>query len=116
MRLAATAALATLLMGGAALAANDCAGQLDDLGKQWGAIAFPTPSKPNAPITYGNRGHVHTGSQVTFMTDQIRLAAHLCKDGNEHEAMLRMDVVRAWLNLPEVQHPSDHGYTRPTKS
>jgi hypothetical protein len=44
------------------------------------------------------------------------LAAHLCKDGNEHEAMLRMDVVRAWLKLPEVEHPAAHGYARPTKS
>jgi hypothetical protein len=116
MRVLATATLVSMLIGGPALAANDCAGQLDTLGKEWGAIAFPTPAKPNAAIAYGNGGHVHTGGQVTYMTNQIRLAAHLCKDGNEHEAMLRMDVVRAWLKLPEVEHPAAHGYARPAKS
>jgi hypothetical protein len=30
------------------------------------------------------------------MRSQIRLALRLCDEGKTHEAMLRMDVVRAW--------------------
>jgi len=110
------AALILLLTGGAALAADNCVQQLDDIGKEWGAISFRSPEKPNAPIVYGQGGHRHTGAQVTYMADQIHLAAHLCKDGKEHDAMLRMDVVRAWLKRPEVQHPPEHAYTPAGKS
>lgn len=42
------------------------------------------------------------------MRSQIRLALRLCNEGKTHEATLRMDVVRAWLKLPEVEHPVDH--------
>jgi len=44
------------------------------------------------------------------MRSQIRLALRLCNENKSHEAILRMDVVRAWLKLPEVQHPL--GYRR----
>ncbi len=45
------------------------------------------------------------------MRSQIRLAFRLCNENESHEAMLRMDVVRAWLKLPEVQHPLGHRRT-----
>jgi hypothetical protein len=43
----------------------------------------------------------------------MNLASHLCAHGKDHEAMLRMDVVRAMLKLPEIRHPAEHGYTKP---
>ena len=93
-----------------AMAETSCQQQLDDLTKEWKAISFPTAGKPSAAVATGRKGHRHSGSEVNFMREQIQLAAHLCKDGDEHEAMLRMDVVRSWLKLPEVQHPASHRY------
>ncbi len=40
--------------------------------------------------------------------NQLRLALRLCNENKSHQASLRMDVVRAWLELPELQHPADH--------
>jgi hypothetical protein len=37
-------------------------------------------------------------------------AVTLCKQGQDHEALLHIDIVRAFLNLPEIQHPTDHRY------
>jgi hypothetical protein len=37
-------------------------------------------------------------------------AATLCKQGSDHEALLHLDVVRAFLKLPDIQHPTDHHY------
>ena len=34
----------------------------------------------------------------------------MCRQGNDHEALLHLDIVRAFLNLPEIQHPTDHRY------
>jgi hypothetical protein len=107
-------ALFLLMTGGTGFAAPTCAEQLADLKKEWDAISFPSANQ-NAQIVRGKRGHVHTGGQVQYMRNQMHFAAHLCDKGEEHEAMLRMDVVRAWLKLPEVQHPEEHGYKQPAK-
>ena len=102
-------ALSLILGAGTATAQQNCTQQLDDLTKEWRAISFPS-GKPSQAVSQGKMGHRHAGSEVNFMREQINMAAHLCKDGKEHEAMLRMDVVRAWLKLPEVQHPASHRY------
>ena len=36
-------------------------------------------------------------------------------EGKDHEARLHLDIVRVFLNLPEVQHPTDHHYLFPSK-
>ena len=109
MRTTLAAAFLLLATGGTAFAQQNCMQQLDDLTNDWNAIGFVNP-KQNAQIVEGQGGHVHTGAQVQYMKTQMTMASHLCKKGEEHEAMLRMDVVRAWLKLPEVQHPAEHGY------
>jgi hypothetical protein len=115
MRTALAAALLLLGTAGGAFAQQNCAQQLDDLTNEWNAIGFVNP-RQNAQIVRGSAGHVHTGAQVQYMKTQMTMAGHLCKKGEEHESMLRMDVVRAWLKLPEVQHPPEHGYTGSTKN
>lgn len=88
-------------------AANDsCKKRLDDLVAQWRSIAVPGTPPENAQ----SARHGHTALEVWYMRSQLRLAARSCEQGDEHEAMLRMDVVRAWLKLPEVSHPADHWY------
>ena len=87
-----------------------CANQLTRLVNDWQAIAVPGPH-PTEAANSASSGHPHSASEVWYMRSQIRLALQLCNENKEHEAMLRMDVVRAWLKLPEVQHPANHKYS-----
>lgn len=90
-------------------ATEACFSQLDKLVADWNAIAVPGSSAA-APNDSLATDHGHSASEVWYMRSQLRLALRLCQEGNDHEAHLRMDVVRAWLKLPEVQHPVDHRY------
>ena len=104
--------LLIVFLAGPAFAQETCQQQLDQLTQQWNAIGLPTPSKPGQALVTGRYRHQHSGGEVTFMLNQLRSAGHQCKAGQEHESMLRMDVVRAYLNLPEVAHPASHHYRR----
>lgn len=108
-RFCALLAFAFASIGGSANAADACVIQLNSLVDAWNAIAIPggaaaSPTQPQPPA------HGHSASEVWYMRSQLRLALRLCREGNDHEAYLRMDVVRAWLKLPEVRHPVDHRY------
>lgn len=94
--------IATIALPGIARATDTCRKALDDLVSEWRSIAVP--GKPEPP------DHVHTPLEVWYMRGQLRLALRLCEEDKDHEAMLRMDLVRAWLRLPEVRHPADHRY------
>lgn len=83
-------------------ATGACNRALDSIVTKWRSIAVPGKPEPSE--------HVHTALEVWYMRSQSHLALRLCEDGKHREAMLRMDVVRAWLNLPEVRHPIDHRY------
>jgi hypothetical protein len=96
-------------IGGHANASNACVLKLNELVDDWNAIAVPGGSaagqvRPQSP------DHEHSASEVWYMRSQLRLALRLCNEDNDHEAYLRMDVVRAWLKLPEVRHPVGHRY------
>ena len=110
MRILGTAVVALVIFGSSAMAQDRCLDRLNDLVNHWRSIAVPGPAK-SSQSKVDSGSHKHTAREVTFMRNQIRLALELCKDNKEHEAMLRMDVVQAWLKLPEVQHPKDHRYT-----
>lgn len=92
---------------GHARADDECVAVLNKLVHDWTSIAVPGPP-PSGPNQPSQRDHEHDVQEVWYMRSQIRLALRLCNEGNTHEAMLRMDVVRAWLRLPEVEHPADH--------
>lgn len=89
-------------LSGPAQGADTCRSALDDLVSEWRSIAVPGKPDPS--------DHVHTAPEVWYMRSQLRLALRLCEEDKDHEALLRMDVVRAWLRLPEVRHPVDHRY------
>jgi hypothetical protein len=88
-------------LGGRAEADEACIAELNKLVADWRSIAVPGGVSA-APE------HDHDAREVWYMRSQIRLAQRLCGESKVHEAMLRMDVVRAWLKLPEVRHPTDH--------
>lgn len=85
---------------------DPCKKRFDDLVAEWRSIAVPGSPPENAR----SARHGHTALEVWYMRGQLRLALRSCEQGDDHEAMLRMDVVRAWLKLPEVSHPADHWY------
>jgi len=100
------AAMATGIANAQPGPANDsCKMRLDSLVAEWRSIAVP-----GTPAESESARHSHTALEVWYMRSQLRLARRSCEEGDEHEAMLRMDVVRAWLRLPEVSHPADHRY------
>lgn len=123
-----------VVSGSAALAAEtesqDCKAQHDALHKdfaaagiaphvkeeQWAPYTFSAHlgwaprSNPKSVVT-GNDGHSHTVAALTVIRDQLKTAERLCKEGQDYEAMLRMDVVRHMMKLPEMQHPGAHGYS-----
>jgi hypothetical protein len=90
-----------------AMADDACTAALNKLVHDWTSIAVPG-STPTGPNQSSEPEHEHDAQEVWYMRSQIRLALRLCNEGKTHEALLRMDVVRAWLKLPEVEHPADH--------
>jgi hypothetical protein len=94
-------------LGGQAMADDACVTELNKLVHDWTSIAVPGPAATGRDQS-STPDHEHAAREVWYMRSQIRLALRLCNEGKTHEAMLRMDVVRAWLKLPEVQHPPDH--------
>jgi len=91
-----------------------CKQQLADLEKTWREVLPFSPQKPSPAQVAGRQGHTHPGIEYNYMSTQMRQARQDCDAGREHEAMLRMDVVRAIMKLPEVAHPAAHNY-QPTR-
>ena len=98
-------------------ASEACVGRLNQLVDEWKSIAVPGDRGAQGEVPGASRArHEHTAREVEYMRSQIRLALQLCKENKEHEAMLRRDVVRAWLQLPDVRHPKDHRYSYERRS
>jgi len=103
MRLLWSALLAVGLAGQTAVGqpANggaQCSEALQSLNNQWGAIAYPDPSKPAQSHVVGKDGHENTGGEVLFMKSQIRLANVDCNEGRIDDALAHVDNVRRLLN------------------
>lgn len=112
MKTLTVALLGVALASGAARAqqrpaSQICGAELDQFTREWNAIDLPTGSKPAARVTAPG-GHSHIQGEVDMMMTHARRAADLCREGKDHEALLHMDLVRAWLKLPEVPHPAAH--------
>jgi hypothetical protein len=95
----------------APIAPTACKQQLADFDTTWREVMPFSPGKPSQAQVMGRKGHAHTGIDYNYMSLQMRLAGQDCNAGREHEAMLRMDVVRSIMKLPEVAHPA----TQPVK-
>lgn len=75
---------------------------------------FPNREDPNKVLA-GKDGHAHTIADLDSMRRHMIAAKETCASGNEHAAMLHMDVVRALHKLPAIQHPDEHFSTDRTK-
>jgi hypothetical protein len=103
-------AVATLIATlGVANAEFACTSEIDKTKADWQALALQPASKPGA-MSKGINGHEHIQAAVDSMRFHLSEASTLCKQGSDHEALLHLDVVRAFLKLPDIQHPTDHHY------
>jgi hypothetical protein len=84
-----------------------CEAQVTEMQAAWKTVPHPY-SKMAERKTRGD--HDHNAMAETYMYGQLRQAEAQCKGGNDHEALLRLDVVRVWLKLPEIAHPAEHNY------
>jgi hypothetical protein len=109
MKISVLAAVVVVVTLGAAQAENACNSEIQKTKSDWQAISLQPASKPGV-ISKGVNGHAHIQSAVDSMRFHLSEAIIQCKQGSDHEALLHIDVVRAFLNLPEIQHPTDHRY------
>ncbi len=100
---------ATILAAAAGSAAADCNAEIEKTKSDWAALKLEPGSKPSSMET-GIGGHEHITAAVTSMRIHLEKAEDLCKAGNEHEALLHLNIIRAFLDLPEFQHPKSHLY------
>ena len=98
-----------LATAGFAHAENACGPEVMKTKADWQALALKVPSKPTG-MAYGVNGHHHVMSEVYSMRFHLKMAEDLCAKGEDHHALLHLDVVRAYLELPEIAHPTDHHY------
>jgi hypothetical protein len=78
----------------------DCRSDIDKTKSDWAAFKLEPMSKPSS-LSKGVGGHEHIQAAVTSMRFHLHEAETLCAAGNDHEALLHVNVVRAFLDLPE---------------
>lgn len=101
--------LACMLAVGVGTAHADCKSEIEKTKSDWAALRLEPGSKPSS-ISKGVRGHEHIQAAVTSMRVHLHQAESLCNEGKEHESLLHVNVIRAFLDLPEFQHPTSHRY------
>ena len=77
--------------------AASCQASLQQLGAEWDAIGFATPSKPLQARVTARDGRVATGAEVTYLGGQLRLAAADCAAGRDEAALQRIAQIQARL-------------------
>jgi len=109
MRKVALGVFAFALAASMGTARADCKSEIEKTKNDWAALRLEPGSKPSS-ISKGVRGHEHIQAAVTSMRYHLHQAADLCNAGNDHESLLHVNVIRAFLDLPEFQHPASHYY------
>jgi hypothetical protein len=100
---------------GAAQAAGVCSSEIEKTKAEWQAIHLEPGSKPSSISKGVPAHHEHVQAAVESMRYHLQMAETLCKEGNDHESLLHLDVLRAFLHLPEIQHPTSHHYLFPAR-
>lgn len=95
--------------GPAALAEGACKPEIEKTKSDWQALHLVGGGKPGSMV-WGVGGHHHIDAAITSMRIHLAAAQQLCGAGKDHESLLHLDVLRAFLQLPEIQHPADHRF------
>lgn len=88
-----------------------CKQRLAEVKAEW--KASPIPVNAHRAAGWGSNGgknHDHPGMVTNYMQRQLAAAEEACAKGEGHNALLRVDLVRAWLKLPFEEHPASHNY------
>ena len=91
-------------------AAAACGPEVEKTKSDWQALRLEAPGGKPSSMMRGVDGHHHIQAAVDSMRFHLADATRLCAEGKDHEALLHLDVLRAFLQLPEIQHPADHRY------
>jgi hypothetical protein len=94
----AVVALGLIIGSPAAFAETACHASLARADATWNAIGFTTPAKPLQARVPLRDGHVSSGSEVTWLSGQLRLAAADCTQGRDTDGLHRLDLVQNRLN------------------
>lgn len=86
-----------------------CQAEIEKTKSDWRALKLEPGSKPTT-VSKGIPGHEHVQMAVDSMRFHLHEAQALCDEGKDHESLLHLDVIRAFLHLPEFQHPASHHY------
>ena len=70
-----------------------CHGQMTAVDQRWDAAGFEMPVKPVQSVVHGRKGLTTSGSQATYLRQQISLAHFACTHGAEDQAALRLENV-----------------------
>ena len=97
------------LFASVGIARADCKSEIEKTKSDWASLRLEPGSKPSS-LSKGVRGHEHIQAAVTSMRVHLHQAESLCNAGNDHESLLHVNVIRAFLDLPEFQHPTSHRY------
>lgn len=98
-----------MLAAGVASAHAACQTEIEKTKNDWRSLRLEPGSKPST-ISKGIPGHEHVQMAVNSMRFHLHEAEQLCKEGKDHESLLHVNVIRAFLDLPEFQHPASHHY------
>lgn len=109
MRKRAFVLAASMLAMGIGTALADCHSEIEKTKNDWAALRLEPESKPSS-LSKGVGGHEHIQAAVTSMRVHLHEAESLCAEGKDHESLLHVNVIRAFLDLPEFQHPTSHRY------
>ncbi|MGC1860997.1 MAG: hypothetical protein WA733_07700 [Methylocystis sp.] len=86
-----------------------CSSEIEKTKSDWAALRLEPGSKPTS-LSKGVGGHEHIQAAVMSMRYHLHQAESLCNEGKDHESLLHVNVIRAFLDLPEFQHPASHFY------
>jgi hypothetical protein len=100
---------AFMLAASIGIAHAACKSEIEKTKNDWRALKLEPGSKPST-ISKGIPGHEHVQMAVDSMRFHLHQAQELCDEGKDHESLLHVNVIRAFLELPEFQHPASHHY------
>ncbi len=101
--------VAFMVAASTGLANAACQSEIEKTKNDWRALRLEPGRKPTSP-SKGVAGHEHVTAAVTSMRFHLHEAEQLCSEGKDHESLLHVNVIRAFLDLPEFQHPASHHY------
>lgn len=101
--------VAFMLAASTGLANAACQSEIEKTKNDWRALKLEPGSKPTT-LSKGVPGHEHVQAAVDSMRFHLHEAQALCDEGKDHESLLHVNVIRAFLELPEFQHPASHHY------